>query len=265
MNIFRREMKALRWGLVFWALGIIFMVGAGMAKYAAYESAGQSVEDVMAAVPKTVQVIFGFSGFDLTTASGFYGVLFLYIGVMAAVHASLLGSNLISKEERDRTSEFLFAKPIPRSTAVTGKLLAGLVNVIILNAVTTVSSLYLVGYFNNGESVSGDIMLMMVGLFLMQLIFFSIGAVVAGIVRKPKSAPSIATSIMFLTFLISYLVNLNEHVDILKYLSPFKYFDAAVLMADGRLDPGYVALSLAIVVLAVAGTYRFYSARDLRV
>lgn len=265
MNIFLREMKAYRWGLIFWALGIIFMVGAGMAKYAAYESAGQTVEDLLAGVPKTVQVLFGFSGFDLTTASGFYGVLFLYIAVMAAVHASLLGSSIISKEERDRTSEFLFAKPIPRSAALSGKLLAGLVNIIILNAVTTLSSLYLVDYFNNGESVSGDIMLMMVGLFLMQLIFFSIGAVVAGIVSKPKSAPSIATSIMFLTFLVSYIVNLNADLDILKYLSPFKYFDAAVLMADGRLDPGYVALSAAIIVLAIAGTYRFYSARDLRV
>ena len=98
MNIFKRELKAHRWGLLFWSLGMISLVASGMAKFAAYEQAGQSVEDIMAALPKAVQVIFGLSGFDLTKASGFYGILFLYVAVMAAVHAVLLGSGLVSKE-----------------------------------------------------------------------------------------------------------------------------------------------------------------------
>ena len=128
-----------------------------------------------------------------------------------------------------------------------------------------VSSLYFVGYFGKGESFTGDILILMAGLFFMQLIFFAIGAVVAGVVKRPKSAPSIATSIMFLTFLVSYLVNLSDNLDALKYVSPFKYFDAAVLMSDGQLDPVYVALSVIIVGLAIFGTYHFYSARDLTV
>ncbi len=184
---------------------------------------------------------------------------------MGAVHASLLGAGIISKEERDRTSEFLFAKPITRSSVLTSKLLAGLTNVLILNVVTTASSLYFVSYFGKGESVTKDITLMMAGLLLLQLIFFSIGAAVAGYVRKPKSAPSIATSIMFGAFLLSYLVNLDERLDVLKYLSPFKYFDAAVLMTDGQLDPVFVGLSVVIVGLSVFGTYHFYNARDLTV
>lgn len=265
MNIFLREMKAHRWGLLFWCLGMVALVASGMAKYAGYKSAGQSVQAIFAAIPKTVQVVFGFSGFDLTKASGFYGVLFLYIAVMAAVHASLLGSNLISKEERDRTSEFLYSKPILRGRALTAKLLAGLTNIVVLNVVTLLSSFYFVDYFGKGESVGDEILILMAGLFLLQLIFFAIGALVAGIVRKPKSAPSIATSIMFLTFLLYYLVNLKDNLSVLKYLSPFKYFDAAVLLKDGRLDPIFVALSVVIVAVAVFGTYYFYSERDLSV
>ena len=126
MNIYLRELKAHRLGLLFWCLGIVAMVSAGMAKYAAFAEAGQSLDAMLAGIPKAVQVVFGFSGFDLAKASGFYGVLFLYVAVMAAVHATLLGANLISKEKRDRTSEFLYAKPISRSRALTGKLLAGL-------------------------------------------------------------------------------------------------------------------------------------------
>ena len=69
MNIYRRELKAHRWGLLFWCLGMVLLVMSGMAKYAAYEQAGQSVEQIMAGLPKTVQVIFGLTGFDLTTAA----------------------------------------------------------------------------------------------------------------------------------------------------------------------------------------------------
>lgn len=265
MNIFLRELRAHRLGLFFWCLGMVALVASGMAKYAGYKQAGQSIEQLLAGIPDTVQTILGFSGFDLTTARGFYGVLFLYIAVMGAVHAALLGSNIIAKEERDRTSEFLYAKPISRGTALTAKLLAGLVNIVVLNVVTWLSSLYFVGYFGKGESVGREIMLLMAGLLFLQLIFFSIGTAVAGIVRRPKSAPSVATSIMFLAFMVSFLVNLDDRLDALKYLSPFKYFEALALMTDGRLDPVYVALSAVIVALAVFSTYRFYSERDLGV
>jgi hypothetical protein len=47
--------------------------------------------------------------------------------------------------------------------------------------------------------------------------------------------------------------------------APFKYFDAANLMADHALDPGFVALAVAIVAVATVATYRLYAARDLAV
>jgi ABC-2 type transport system permease protein len=264
MNIFLREMKAHRWNLIFWSLGMIFMVMAGMAKFAAYEQAGQTAADLMAQLPKGMQVIFGLSGFDLMKASGFYGVLFLYLAVMGSVHAVLLGANLISKEERDKTSEFLFAKPVSRATTLTGKLLAGFAQVVILNAVTWASSLYFVGYYGKGEAVGREIALLMVGLLFLQVIFLSIGAVVAGVARKPRFASGRATSVMLVTFLLYYFVNMDSKLEFLKYFTPFKYFDAALVMKDG-LDPVFIVISLVIIAAALVGTYRFYEARDLAV
>lgn len=264
MNVFVRELKAHRWGLVFWCLGMVMLIYSGMAKYAAYEAAGQSVIEVMNQLPKGIQVVFGLSGFDLSTAAGFYGVLFLYTAVMGAVHAVLLGAHLIAKEERDRTSEFLYAKPASRSRILTGKLLAGLVNLVAFNLVTLASSFYFVDLFNKDRPFGSEMLTLMLGLFFIQLIFFSVGAVVAGISRRPRAAASAATSIMFLTFLFFYAANLSESMGFLEYFTPFKYFDAAALMVDG-LDPVFVGLSVLIIVAAVFGTYHFYSGRDLGV
>ena len=74
MNVFMREMKAHRWGLIFWSLGMVMMIYSGMAKYGAYEAAGQSVEVILEQIPTTVQAVFGMTGFDLTTAAGFFGM-----------------------------------------------------------------------------------------------------------------------------------------------------------------------------------------------
>ena len=265
MNIFLRELKAHRWGLLFWSIGMVMLVASGMAKYSAYEAAGESVVDMIEAIPETLQAVFGFSGFDLTTAAGFYGVIFMYIAVMGAVHAALMGSGLIAKEERDRTSEFLYAKPYSRSRILTAKLLAGLVNMLAFNLATYASSVYFVDYYNQDEPFGREIMLLMVGLFFLQLIFFSIGALIAGTSHHPKTASSKATSIMFGTFLLSFLINLNEKLDWLSFVTPFKYFDAATLMNEGALDPVYVALSIAIIAVAIILAYRRYTARDLSI
>jgi len=266
MNIFFRELKSHRNSLIFWSIGMIALIGASMAKYAAYASTGQSMGELIDQFPKMMQTIFGISGFDLSKASGFFGVIFMYVALMATIHAILLGSDVISKEERDRTSEFLFVKPLSRSYAVTSKLLSGLVNLIIINIVTLVSSIYFTAIVNKtGEPVNKDIMILMAGLFFLQLIFFTIGSAIAGISRKPKSAPGAATTTLLVTFFIYFIVNLNDKLDILKYLTPFKYFDARNLLADGKLDPLYITLSSAIIVVMLISTYVFYNKRDLNV
>ncbi len=265
MNVLLRELKAHWKGILFWSLGMIALIGSGMAKYDAYQSTGQSINQLMAQFPKSVQIILGISGFDLTTAAGFYGLLFIYIAIMAAIHAALIGSDMIAKEERDKTSEFLFSKPISRAKALTGKLLAGLAILAIFNLVTTLSSIYMVQYFNKGASANHDILLLMAGLVFLQIIFFSVGAAVAGVNKHQKSSASIATSVLLLTFILYFVINLNDKLDFLKYLSPFKYFEAKDIITNAKLDPFYMVLSLVITVVLIASAYFTYSRRDLNV
>ena len=265
MNLYSREIKASRKSLFFWSIGMIALVGSGMAKFATYSGGGQSMNELIAQFPKSIQTIFGLTGFDLNTASGYFGVLFAYIALMATIHAVLLGADIISKEERDRTSEFLFVKPISRFKVISSKLLAGLSNVIVLNLVTLVSSVYFINYFGHGVSMNSDVYVLMAGLFCLQLLFFFIGTVIAASIKRPKTSASLATSVLLVTFILTYLININEHFDGLKYLTPFKYFDAKNIMTDGALDPVYVVLSLGLIIAMVFVTYRAYNRRDLSI
>lgn len=265
MNVYFRELKAHRKALFFWCVAMIFLVASGIAKFAAYKSNGGSIATIVDQFPKTVQIIFGISGFDLTKASGYYGVLFLYIALTATVHAVLLGAELISKEERDHTAEFLFVKPLTRSRAVTAKLLAGITDLAVLNVVTLLSSVYFVNYFTKGQDITHYILLLIAALFIMQLIFFTIGTAVAAMVKKAKASASIGASILMITLILMFLINLNGHINALKYLTPFKYFEAATILSANALDWVYVVISAGIISAATYATYHFYIRRDLSV
>jgi len=265
VNIFIREMRAHRKSLIAWSIGMLFMIIAGMGKYAAYAGSDQSITELMAKVPKTLKAILGFGNFDVTKASGFYGMLFLYLLIMVTIHASMLGANIIAKEERDKTTEFLMVKPVSRTKIITSKLLVALVNILILNIVTLFLSIAIVSKYSNGEAITGGILTLMIGMFILQLMFLFIGTGIAAISKNPKSAASKATTVLLVTFLLSIVIDMNSKLEGLRYITPFKYFDPEKMMYGGGAEPVFVILSFVIIAALVFVTYAFYKKRDLNV
>jgi ABC-2 type transport system permease protein len=265
MNIFIREMRAHRKSLILWCIGMLLMITSGMGKYYYYAESGQSMKELIAKIPKVLRAMLGFGNFDVTKASGFYGMLFLYLAIMAAIHAVMLGSNIIAKEERDKTTEFLMVRPVSRTKIITEKLLAALVNVVVLNIITLVLSLTIVGKYSRGESVAGDIQILMAGMFILQVIFLFIGTGIAAVSKNPKGAVSISTTVLLVTFIISIVIDMNKNLEVLKYITPFRYFNAEDLMYGGGIKPVFLILSFLIISVSAYVTYVFYKNRDLKV
>ncbi|WP_010244214.1 ABC transporter permease subunit [Acetivibrio cellulolyticus] len=264
MNIFIRELRAHRKSLIIWSVAILLMVVSSMGKFSAYAQSGQSMNEIFSNIPKTIKAVLGMGNFDLTKASGFYGMFYLYILLMATIHATLLGANIISKEERDKTTEFLMVKPVSRFEIITAKLLAALFNIVVFNVVTLILSIAIVGKYANGEQITGEIAILMLGMFILQLVFLSIGTGIAAASRNPKAAPGAATVVLLVSFVLSSAISMSSKLDGLKYITPFKYFEAENLL-DGGIQPVYVILSLVIIVVMVCVTYVFYKKRDLNV
>lgn len=263
-NVFRREMKANSKALFIWCMGVVLLVLGSMGKYAGLSASGQSLNDLLAQMPQSLKGMLGGS-FDLTTALGYYEAIFIYLALLAASQSAMLGATIIAKEERDKTAEFLLVKPISRNQVITAKLAAALVNLLIFTITTLLTSILLVQKYSNQAAVLGDITLLMLGMFCLQILFLSVGAVIAGFSRHPKSAPTLAAGIILLTFVLSVAIDLNNRLEKLKYLTPFKYFEAQNLISDQGLAAGYGLLSLGIIVVLLMLTYVFYNNRDLNV
>lgn len=264
MNIFLREMKANRKALIIWCACMILGGLSGMTKYTVYSSGGASSQ-ALKELPQSMKALFGMGTLDVTTMSGFFAFLFLYIVVAAAIHAALLGSGIVAKEERDKTTEFLMAKPVSRYAVITSKLLASLINILILNLVTFASSILMVAVYNKGKDISDEVALFFLSMFIIQLIFLSLGALISAILKNAKSAGSLASGAVLVAYVITEITNINDNLNILNVFSPFKYFSITRIVSGNGLNPGIVILSLLLVAAFSVSTYFFYAKRDLNV
>jgi ABC-2 type transport system permease protein len=262
MNIFIRELKANLKSLLIWGGIMILFISMAMAKFSAYEGNPELLE-ILNSMPAPLVEAFQLSAFNLTTITGFFGVCFTYFAMLSSVFAVMLGSDIISKEERDKTIEFALTLPIPRRKLITAKILAAVVNCIAFLLITLGASLFSVAKYQPEAAFYDFLFLSMLALLIMQMTFLAVGIFLGSAMKQYKRAGSIAVSLLLGTYFLSIISGLNENLDFLKYFSPFKYFDPAMLLHESRLDMTFVWISVGIITVAIVGAYVTYARRDL--
>ncbi len=264
MNIILRELKSIRRSLIIWSSSIVFLIYVGMVKYDGFSKAGESANEMMASLPPAMKAMFGLGDLDLAVASGYYVIFLMYFALICGIHAIMQGAIVLSKEERDKTADFLMVKPVKRHHVISMKIIASLISLVILNAVTWIASVLVVDIFNEGPPINDLIAKLMVGLFILQLFYFSIGLLLGVVLRNTKKATGAATGFILGTFVLSAAIDMYSEIDYLKYFTPFKYFDGKLIYLEG-LNPFNIGLSFAIIAVAVGISYFMFQKKDLHV
>jgi ABC-2 type transport system permease protein len=104
----------------------------------------------------------------------------------------------------------------------------------------------------------------MFGMFMVQLLFLSVGSVLAAALRRPKIAPSLASGVLLATFFLSMGIDMSDKLDFLKYVTPFQYFAAKRLLSTGY-DAVFLLLSILITAVLIVLTYLLFRKKDLSV
>jgi len=237
MNIFFRELKSNLRSLLIWGSIVILFVVIGFSKFSAYEGNPELVA-ILDELPPAMLSAFNFDAFNLTTITGFLGVMFTYFGLVLSIAAAMWGSDIITKEERDKTVEFSLTLPVTRSRVVTAKIFAALVNCIALLLITW------------GAAIVGAMQ-------------YQPDSEFYNFLKQYKRASSAAVAVLLGTYFMSIISGLNENLEFLKFFSPFKYFNPATLLHESTIDLTFILLSAGIVAVLIVGAYVSYSRRDL--
>ena len=264
MNIFLRELRANFKSLMIWSGISILFTTVGFSKFSAFYENPELLA-IMDAVPPAVLDALDMNAFNLTSVSGFYGMMTGYFSLLLSIAAVMWGSDIISKEERHKTVEFSLTLPVTRSRLVTAKAAAALVNCIILLLVTWGAVALSAGKYNPDADFFRLLALSMPAFFLIQLVFLCSGIFLGCTMRQHKKSSATAVSILLVSYFLSMVMGLSEKLLFLRYFTPFKYFDVGLMLRESRLEPRFVLLSVAIAGVAFFGAHRTYAKRDMMI
>jgi ABC-2 type transport system permease protein len=262
VNIFIRELKANLKSLIIWCVIMLLLVMVGVAKFSAF-AGDPSMLAIIDSMPKAMVEAMSLRAFNLTTIGGFFGIMFLYFGLMGGIAAAMWGSTSVSKEERDKTVEFSLVLPVTRNRVVTAKALAALVDCIIFVLVTWGASLVSAQTYHPDQAFYSFLMLEMAAMFIMEMVFLAVGLMLGCVMKQYKRSGSTAVAIILVAYFLSIMSGMQENLKFLRYFTPFKYFDAGEFFRSGKLDGVYLLLSAGIIILCLGIGYWVYNKRDL--
>jgi ABC-2 type transport system permease protein len=262
MNIFLHELKAYSKNTIIWACALAAVALMFFSMYPAFSKDVAQLKQMLNGMPPAVTKAFNLSASSFLSLLGFYAYMFLYILLCGAIQAMNLGLSVISKEERERTADFLLSKPVTRSRVITSKLLA------VLTLLLLTDAFYLVAVRVISMAVTADtysikpFLLITLSLLFVQLIFAALGVLLAVAVRRIKSVSSVSLGIVFVFFFINMFGSVIGDKAV-RYLTPFKYFDSAYIIRHASYETTFVILTAAIIVLALAASYLIYNKKDI--
>ena len=261
MNILKRELRAGLKPFILWTIGLFVLVFAGMMKYTGIGDS-EDVLQLFDKIPRVILAVIGMVDVDIRTIGGYYAVLFFYAMICASIYSVHLGANAVLRESVDKTYEFVFTKPRSRLHILTMKLIAGWIYLLIFCVLNDVFSMMAISYLDFSKDIATQVVLFSTALFVVGSVFLSLAALIAAFSKQAERGSRYGNLAFLLAFLIGVVYDMLENGGVLKLFSPLKYFNPADLL-NKDFDPLFTGISIALIILFLAGAYRWFNRRDL--
>ena len=95
MNILLRELRANFKSLLIWSGIALLFVTVGFSKFSAYEGNPELLA-ILDNLPPALVEAFNLNAFNLTTITGFFGVMFSYFALILSISAAMWGTDTVN-------------------------------------------------------------------------------------------------------------------------------------------------------------------------
>ena len=231
----KRELKVNLKSFIIWTgiLICIFAFTYSIYPFIINDESIKSLDEMMSTFPPEILKAFNMDKASLTNAYGwFMSEGYMFIQILVGLFASIMGANIVLKEEGDKTIEYLSSLPITRNKIMTN--------------------------FNKNQFLLLSIVPILVALPL-----FSINLFISTFFHKNKKTIGISLGIVFFFYIISIISELSDSVNFLKYFSIYTLSDVSNIMTNVKFNLVLIPISLAITVLFIIGSYIRYNKKEL--
>lgn len=260
----KREFKVNLKSFIIWlsVLLIMFLVVYLIYPYIITDETMKSMDELMKVFPPEILKAFNM---DLESISTAYGWMktegFMFVLLIVGIYSSIMGGNILLKEENDKTIEYLNTLPIKRSTIITHKIVVSITYII--------SMILILGIFNYiALTISGDfdktqfILLSITPIFI-AIPLFAISLFISTFLHKTKKIVGISLGMVFIFYLFNVLSELSPQVEFMKYFSIYTLADVRNVISNVEINYINFVLSLIVSSMFIISTYIRYNKKEL--
>lgn len=260
MTIVRHELKQGRTAFLVWAGVIAALLGICIFLFPEMKEEMDTVSEMFASMG-AFTAAFGMDKLNFGTLTGYYAIeCGNVLGLGGAFYAAIIATDVLSKEERVHTADFLLTHPLGRVRVMTEKLASVLIRIVLLNLL--IYGISVLSMAAVGEAIPWkEVNLLHLAYFLMQLELAGICFGISAFLRR--GSVSIGLGIAALMYFMNLIANITESAKDLKYLTPFGFCDGALIAAEGKLDGVVLAAGMALGALGILAAYLKYPKKDI--
>lgn len=261
MTIVKHELRQGKISFLIWTASIGFLLAICIFLFPEMKGEMEGVSDIFGSMG-SFTAAFGMDQLNFGTLIGFYTVeCGNILGLGGAFFASLCAVNTLSKEEKERTAEFLLTHPVSRVRIVTEKLIAVFIQITAMNLIIYALSVGSVTMI--GEDIPWkELNLLHLAYYILQLELAGICFGISAFMRK--GSVGVGLGIAAMMYFLNLIANITEAAEFLKYITPFGYCEGADLITNGSLNESMLLTGTAICIAGILTAYLKYTRKDIR-
>ncbi len=264
-NLFFREFRRVSMSLLLWTIVITLLISLTMSVYQTFIENQSKVLGMMSLVPKEMLQFKGISNInDMLSVLGFFSVNnIIYMMVLGSIFSIVISSNILLKEEYNKTADYLLTRPMSRTEIFVSKLAVVFISILLLNVVTALAGFLSMELVDKNPVKLKPFLVLSLYTLLLNLLFGAIGIFMSTLIKKPRSITTFSIGLVLFFYFIYTISKITESISSLGYISPFKYANVNAIDPAYRMELWHLAYFLGISLILTVAAYRIYRRKDI--
>lgn len=262
--MFKREMKVNLKNFIIWTS---ILIGLFIIVFLIYPSIVNSdnikmMDEMMKIFPQEMLKAFNM---DITSIDSAFGWLktegFVFVLLITGCYSGILGSNILLKEESDKTIEYLNTLPITRNKIVLNKVFAGLTYIVLM--IIIIGIVNFVGLTLSGEFDKHQYILLSITPIFSSVVIYFICMFLSTFTHKTKKMLGISLGIVLISYVLQILSEMADATEFLKYFSVFTLADIRNVIINIAINPVMIFISAGLSIMFLILTIIRYNKKEL--
>jgi ABC-2 type transport system permease protein len=264
-NLFLKELRRNLFSLIIWTVVITILVSVTMLLYRTFLENQSQIAGMVSILPKGALQFKGISNFnDLFSVLGFYAANnVIYMMVLGSIFAIVLSSNILLKEEYNKTAEYLLTRPLTRSEIFISKLAVLSLYIFLLSLITALAGFICMELVKKASFSIKSFLILSLYTLLLNVLFGAIGLFFSTLVKRAKPITTFCIGLVLIMYFVFTISKITESAAMIGYLSPFKFVNMDVINPAYNLGFWNLVYFIGVSLLLTGISYKLYNRKDI--